>query len=191
MNRILIAAVAVGFYALLVNVEAGAVKPTPIKKVVKKGDKITVKVKSPKKKTLPARQVVAKQKTTDINPPEKWDFFQFGVWFDVPSVTRTSNVYGIKIGAPFCSGQGTVKGIETAVFCGATDSITGLQACIITSVTKRIDGLQFSIVNYAEEVEGLQLGVVNIAKKKSFQIGILNYIEDAAIPWLPIVNFKF
>lgn len=123
--------------------------------------------------------------------PELWDFLEFGFWFDVPSSTKNSNVYGIKIGAPFCSGQGKVNGIETAVFCGATENIKGLQACILGSISKRLDGVQFSIVNYCEEVTGLQLGVVNIAKKKSFQLGIVNYIEDGAIPFMPVVNFRF
>ncbi len=122
---------------------------------------------------------------------ETWDFLQFGVWFNTPKATQYSNVYGIKIGAPICSGYGTVKGIETAVFCGATDNITGLQACIITSCSKHLTGLQFSIINYANVVDGVQLGILNIATKQSFQIGILNHIEGAAIPWLPVFNWKF
>lgn len=121
----------------------------------------------------------------------EWDFLQFGFWFDVPSSTVDTEVYGIKIGAPFCSGKAYVRGIETAVFCGASDNVSGLQACILASVSKKMQGLQFSIVNYSNEVSGLQLGVLNIAKDKSFQIGILNHIEGAAIPWLPVFNFKF
>ena len=121
----------------------------------------------------------------------QWDFFSLALWFDVPYSTSYSNVCGIKIGAPFCSGKGVVRGLETAVFCGATDHIQGMQACILVSKSEKVSGMQFSIVNYATEISGLQLGVVNVSQKKSFQLGIVNYIEDAAIPFMPICNFKF
>lgn len=177
--------------AILTNVKAAKAK-TNQKPAVKTAKQTVSSTKPTTQNKVVKTEIPPKTcKTKPIDSPEKWDFFQFGVWFDIPSITKHSNVYGIKIGAPFCSGDGTVKGIETAVFCGATDNITGLQACILTSVSKQLNGVQFSIVNCAETVEGLQLGVVNIAKNKSFQIGILNYIEDGAIPWLPIVNFKF
>ncbi|MDD5699331.1 MAG: hypothetical protein PHH77_12015 [Victivallaceae bacterium] len=122
---------------------------------------------------------------------DKWDFVEIGFWFDVPSYTANSQVYGVKVGAPFCSGKGVVNGIETAVFCGATDNINGLQACILCSKSKHLNGIQFSIVNYGEEVNGLQFGIVNVAKKKAFQLGIVNYIEGATFPWMPIINFRF
>ncbi|MDD3118826.1 MAG: hypothetical protein PHQ27_06590 [Victivallales bacterium] len=121
----------------------------------------------------------------------QWDFLTIGFWFDVPRSTSYMDTYGLKVGAPFCSGRGMVKGLETAVFCGATDHINGMQACILAAKSEQVDGMQFSIVNYATSISGLQLGVVNLAAKKSFQIGIVNYIEDAPIPFLPICNFKF
>lgn len=130
-------------------------------------------------------------KADAVADDDGWDFFQLGVWFDTPSSTADSNVYGIKVGAPFCSGTGTVSGVETAVFCGATDNINGLQACILASVSKHVDGMQFSIVNYVEEVNGLQLGVVNVAKEKGLQVGIVNYIEGGVIPVMIIANWKF
>ncbi|MDD5728482.1 MAG: hypothetical protein PHV59_07970 [Victivallales bacterium] len=122
---------------------------------------------------------------------EKWDFIQPCFWFGVPTSTATTDVYGVKVGAPFCSGTGVVTGVETAVICGATDNINGLQACIIFSKSKRINGVQFSIVNYCEEVNGLQLGVVNVAKSKAFQLGIVNYIEENTFPWMPVFNCRF
>lgn len=122
---------------------------------------------------------------------EVWDFFELGIWFGVPTSTLTSNICGIKVGAPFCSGSGKVHGVETAVFCGATDNVSGVQACILTAVSQNVKGMQFSIVNYGTDVNGLQLGVVNIAKKRGLQIGICNYVEDGAIPFMPFVNWKF
>lgn len=132
--------------------------------------------------------------TTEATQPsviEKWDSVQFGFWFGFPPSTQRNNVCGIKIGAPFCDGPYKVDGVETALFCGATDNINGVQACVLVAVSKKLEGLQFSIVNIGKIVKGLQLGVVNVASKESFQIGIVNYIEGAKIPCLPIINFKF
>jgi hypothetical protein len=122
---------------------------------------------------------------------DAWDFFEIGFFFGAPASTQNSQICGIKIGAPLCDGQGVVNGVETAVFCGATDNINGAQACILASISKKLEGLQFSIVNVGEVVNGLQLGVVNCATRKSFQLGIVNYIEGNAIPVLPVINFKF
>ena len=141
---------------------------------------------------------VAKPATTPAAPASvingaqnQWDFFTIGFGFDVPNSTSYMDTYGMKVGAPFCSGKGKVRGLETAVFCGATDNISGMQSCILVSKSEKVDGMQFSIVNYATTISGLQLGVVNLASKKSFQVGIVNYIEDAPIPFLPICNYKF
>ncbi len=122
---------------------------------------------------------------------EKWDFIQFGLWFGVPSATMHTKVNGVKVGAPFCSGKGIVNGVEGAVLCGASDRVNGVQASGVLSKSKRVDGLQFSIVNSSEEVNGVQLGIVNIAKNKSFQIGLINYIEDSTLPWMILINFRF
>ena len=121
----------------------------------------------------------------------KWDFFQLGFWFDVPSSMSKIDVYGTRVGAPFCSGKAKVCGVETALFCGATETVYGAQACVLSSVGKYVDGLQLAVVNYCEKVDGVQVGVVNIATKESCQVGIFNYIEGAPIPVLPLVNFKF
>ena len=180
-------------FALNVNVQAAA------KSCPKSCNKAAVKKECPKtaKKVCPKTQKAcpkakeacatkcAKKKS------EKWDFIQPCFWFGVPTSTATTDVYGVKVGAPFSSGTGVVTGIETAVICGATDNINGLQACIIFSKSKKLNGLQFSIINYCEEVNGLQLGVVNVAKKKAFQLGIINYIEENAFPWMPVFNFRF
>jgi hypothetical protein len=143
------------------------------------------------KKACRMKQKCNKKAVKCAAPTKKWDFIQLGFWFDVPSSTINTDVYGVKVGAPFCSGRGVVNGIETAVICGATDNINGLQACIILSKAKHLTGLQFGIINDCEKVDGVQLGVVNMAESKSFQIGIINYIKDNPFPWMPIMNFRF
>ncbi|MCP3968637.1 MAG: hypothetical protein GY750_20170 [Lentisphaerae bacterium] len=126
-----------------------------------------------------------------IEKPKPWDFFQLGFWFGIPPQTEYSDVYGIRVGVPFCGGQGHVYGVETAIFCGGTDYVNGVQACIMVSKSKKVVGFQGAIVTYADEVEGLQLGILNMAKNKSFQLGIINYIENGTIPFMPVINFRF
>lgn len=122
---------------------------------------------------------------------KEWDFLQIGIWFGVPAQTDNTDVYGIRIGAPFCGGRSKVIGLETAVFCGATDYVKGAQACIITSISKKVVGFQGSIINFCDEVEGLQFGIVNVAEDKAFQLGILNFIKNSSVPFFPVINFRF
>lgn len=126
-----------------------------------------------------------------VIPSEKWDFLQIGFWFGFPSSTNNVKVGGIKVGAPISSGEAGVCGIEAALLCAATDNINGIQTSCIFTKSKVVNGLQFSIMNWGEEVNGLQLGVVNVATGKAFQIGIVNYIKGAVIPWMPVINLKF
>lgn len=47
------------------------------------------------------------------------------------------------------------------------------------------------MVNIVKKIYGLQLGVVNIAEDVSFQIGLINYIENSALPVFPVINVRF
>ncbi len=146
-----------------------------------------------KSTSLPAKNVQPRAQSPTTAPAEspEWDFVQIGVWFGVPKQTNNTDVYGIKIGVPFCGGKKKVAGLETAVLCGATDRIEGAQACIITSISKKVVGFQGSIVNFCDDVEGLQFGIINFAKNRAFQLGILNFIDNSSVPFFPIVNFRF
>jgi hypothetical protein len=210
---------------------------------------------------LQGADAVAKEGKDPLN---EWTFFQLGFWFDVPSYTRTSNVYFLKLGCPTSSGIGRVKGNELAIFWAGTDyveglqssfivcenrrmdgvqaslgfcqskeKLNGLQACAgvnmsettngfqpgainiagdvnglqmaaITTISKDINGAQFSIVNFSKKLngfqasavnmadggDGVQLGVVNIGNKRGIQFGLINYIKDGWIPFLPIFNIS-
>ncbi len=78
-------------------------------------------------------------------------------------------------------------------FCGniATGDVDGFQAGLF-NVAVNVNGVQLSGVNVARgEVCGTQLGFVNIAKKKSFQFGLVNIIKDGPLPFFPFFNFSF
>ncbi|MFA6290718.1 MAG: hypothetical protein WC637_02990 [Victivallales bacterium] len=120
-----------------------------------------------------------------------WEFFELVFIPGVPSSSRYSKIYGIKIGAPISGGSGIVDGLEASLFASMTANVNGFQTAGFYVESQKVNGLQFSIVNSADDVGGVQLGIVNIAQKKGFQIGLVNYIKDGAVPFLPIVNFNF
>ena len=121
----------------------------------------------------------------------KWDFFQLGFWFGVPSQTETSDVCGMKLGVPSCGGSGHVYGLETSVCASGTDYVKGVQCSLLVDVSKKVTGVQGAVINYCETVKGLQLGVLNFAKDGAFQFGLLNHIESSPVPYLPICNVYF
>lgn len=199
MKRLLLTAGLLASFLVSVQAEEKIVKDTkPVAPIVQKA---AAPVTVPTAKAEPAvaapvktepAPVVNAAKTEPASVKPEWDFIQFGFWFGFPSQTKNTNVYGVKIGAPFCSGKETVAGVETALFCGATDNIEGVQACVITSISKKVSGFQGSIVNICDEVDGVQFGIFNQAKTKAFQIGLINIITDGkGLKFMPIINFSF
>lgn len=164
---------------------------------------MTVAVQAQTKAAAPAKLPIVQKQTAQAQPqaqaqPTKkvckkaspYDIFQLGLWFDQPTDTKYTDVFGLKVGAPICSGDASVYGIETAVICGATREVNGLSACILWSDVEVMNGIQFSIVNIAKKCTGLQLSVVNYAEDSSFQLGILNYNKNGFLPWFPVINFS-
>ncbi len=121
----------------------------------------------------------------------KWDFFQLGFWFGVPTQTNATDVNGMKLGIPACGGVGHVYGLETSVCASGTDYVKGVQCSLLVDVSKKVTGVQGAVINYSETVDGLQLGVLNMAKNGAFQFGVLNYIENSPLPYFPICNVYF
>lgn len=121
---------------------------------------------------------------------ESYDMFQLAFCENVPTNTATVTTYGVKVGAPISMGA-PVFGVEAAVFYAGSDEVTGFQGSLIAAHAKKITGLQLAIVSLAETCDGLQIGIYNHAAGNSFQLGILNHIEGAAVPFLPVVNFRF
>ena len=71
-------------------------------------------------------------------------------------------------------------------------NFTGLMLSGFNVGNAEIKGLQAGIYNSASEVKGVQIGVINYASSLSgLQIGAINIAKNAAIPVLPVINFKF
>lgn len=129
-------------------------------------------------------------------PPAKeqqWDFLSITFVPGVPRTADVFNVYGLKLGLPIGFGSGSfVAGVEGSLFVSMSDEVYGVQAAPLFNNGRKIEGLQAStLVNIADNVKGLQFGIVNVAKEKSFQIGLLNFIKDSSVPFFPFVNFRF
>lgn len=121
-----------------------------------------------------------------------WDFIYLAFFPDVPSSANEVEVYGVKVGAPVSFGEDSyVAGTELSIFANLTGRVDGFQAAPLFNDARQIAGMQASVVNIAKEVNGVQLGLVNCSEKSGFQIGLVNYIKDSCVPFLPIINCKF
>ncbi len=139
----------------------------------------------------PAKAQATAQKTTaqTVQKEENWTGFQLGFLPGAPSDMLTDPVYGIKLGAPICLGA-PVWGLEASVLYSGSESVSGVQCSVIFSQANTVTGLQFSPVNFVKSCFGLQLGIYNSAQDKTFQIGLLNHIENGPLPWMIVMNFN-
>lgn len=144
-------------------------------------DNVAVPVQTPQP-IVPIVQPVAKTVSADQQSPlDQWSVFQLGFWFDQPSATANSNVYGIKTGWPISSGQGSVYGLEASWFAAATDHIQGVQACWVYTGNTDMQGVQASLACNVNQnrFRGLQAGVVNVAGDiQGFQPGAVNVANN-------------
>ena len=145
------------------------------------------------------KPTVAKKADQDIPevPPgarNKWTIFQIGFLPLFPNFTKVSNVYGVKLGIPMCSGYGRVYGIEPSILYSGTRYVGGIQAtfwgaCLAReiygiqassfgpSITGRIYGLQaVGTLGMAEEVYGAQVAPVTMCGSEltGIQFGVVN-----------------
>lgn len=105
-----------------------------------------------------------------------------------PIFTYAGNFNGAQASAFNISGNGI--GFQAAAIANLSKDMTGFQAAVITNVTGKTAGFQTSLLNFAEESKGIQVGFLNMSKKTGTQIGILNFIEDGAIPFCPFFNLS-
>ena len=121
-----------------------------------------------------------------------YEFFSRTVCPGGSTAPDSVDVYGFRIGAPVAFGNDSfVAGIELSILAGMSNEVYGLQAAPIFVSADHVEGIQFSVVNIVKKIYGLQLGVVNIAEDVSFQIGLINYIENSALPVFPVINVRF
>lgn len=159
-----------------------AKKAVPKKTHVKK----TVEVPVDEKETFSAPET----------PPDSlrhWSLFQIGFLPLFPSYTKSSNVYGMKLGAPMCSGYGRVFGIEPSILYSGTRYVKGVQASFWgTCIARRVYGVQASsfgpsitgtifgiqadgTLALAEEVSGFQVAPVTMSVDLTgIQFGAVN-----------------
>ena len=70
-------------------------------------------------------------------------------------------------------------------------NVNGLQVGVWNWV-EDFNGWQVGIVNTTEKCRGLQFGAINVTHRMyGVQIGFVNVIQEADVPFLPIVNWYF
>ena len=116
---------------------------------------------------------------TQENP---WSLLQVGFWFDFPTNTQNSDVYGLKVGMPISGGHGTVNGIEVGWFASCTDNVNGLQVNWVYCQSRCLNGIQssFLVCRNTEFLNGLQatLGFCQSGNLKGAQGSIVNISGD-------------
>lgn len=124
-------------------------------------------------------------------PADNWTFFQIGFFPGIPGCTETSNVYGLKLGAPMVGGYGRVCGIEPSFFYSGTDYIKGIQAAWVGySDAKEVYGLQASMgACNVDKLTGIQTGAVCVADKVTgIQLAGVSVLNDVTGIQAGIVN---
>ncbi len=114
-------------------------------------------------------------------PSDNYTFFQLGFFPGIPGSMETSNVYGLKLGAPMVCGYGRAYGIEPSFFYSGTDYIKGVQAAWVGySDAKEVLGLQASMGTCnVNEFKGIQTGAVCVAETGSgIQLSGVGVIDD-------------
>ena len=123
-------------------------------------------------------------------PSYPWTFINLQFFPTVPPNAGTTQTNGVKVGAPITDGEAPVFGLEASVFWAGTDETNGIQCSLIACDAKKVTGIQFSLVNMSVSVCGVQIGIVNYAQDKTFQIGLLNFIKNGPIFFIPFVNYN-
>lgn len=153
-------------------------------------------VKAQSKKAVVLRVDEKDVDQTPETPPDSmkhWSLFQIGFLPQFPSYTKSSNVYGFKLGAPMCSGFGRVFGLEAGVLYCGTRYVKGIQATFWgTCIAREVYGIQASsfgpsitgtlvgiqadgTLSMAEEVTGFQVAPVTMSDDLTgIQFGAVN-----------------
>ena len=116
------------------------------------------------KKTTSTRKVRRARRVKEDIPEvaprslDQWTFFQIGFMPNWPNFTKTSNVFGLKIGAPMCSGYGRVYGVEPSLLYSGTRYIGGVQATLWgTCIAREVYGVQAS--SFGPSITGTIFGI--------------------------------
>lgn len=117
--------------------------------------------------------------------------------------SQNDEVFGLDLGLVSDIGEAdaiSLNAVNTAV------SLKGGQAGIYNRVACEALGVQLGLYNLCDSVYGGQIGLVNAAQSvggcqiglfnrcismNGIQVGLINIIEDAEVPFFPIVNASF
>ena len=134
-------------------------------------------------------------------------------------VCENRKIDGVQASAGFCQSRETMNGLQACGGVNMSETtngfqpgalniagdVNGLQMAATTTICKDINGAQFSFVNYSQKLNGfqasvvnmadggngVQLGVVNITNKRGIQFGLVNYIKDGWVPFIPLFNISW
>ena len=140
---------------------------------------------------------------TGIIRDAKWTPLQISVW-PVHLCSPRTDVYGLAVSPGLIGLAGKVYGISggiiffqgenygvTTGICASGMKNNALSIGVFNSWRKN-NGISIGLANFIEnKKEGrntLQIGVFNQAHS-GLQIRLLNYNPNAAIPWMPVINF--
>ena len=106
---------------------------------------------------------------------------------------NNSSVTGLDFGLVNRTSEKMSYGVQFGVLGIADRGFTGWQYNSVNVCHIEFKGFQLGLVNYVEDANGFMLGVVNYARRlHGLQIGLFNLIEAGGVaPVLPIVNWAF
>ena len=133
----------------------------------------------------------------------KWTPLQISVW-PMHLCSPRTDVYGLAVSPGFIGFSNKVYGISCGIIFFQNENY-GVTTGILSSGMKN-NALSLGVFNTWEKNNGVSIGLVNfVADKKEnrntlqigvfnqansgLQIGLLNYNPNAAIPWMPLINF--
>ena len=173
----------------------------PVKQTAKKTTvKASVQPSSPRVSQVEKHE---QDLTVPPRPKNKWSIFQIGFAPQWPGFTKVSNVYGLKLGIPMCSGYGRVYGVEPSILYSGTRHVWGIQASFWgVSLAQEIRGIQASsfgpslasqliglqavgTLGMADHVVGAQIAPVTMCSEDvtGFQFGVVNMAK-------PVTGFQ-
>jgi len=126
-----------------------------------------------------------------IQKEKGWTIFELGILPGIPQWDPDVRVTGLKVGAPFSTGDTELYGLDISFFGSGSGYAAGVQLSSIAVWAKRADGLQLAPVTVADRCNGLQFGLVNIAKNGAVQLGLLNFIKDSPLPFMILCNVYY
>ena len=138
-----------------------------------------------------------------LMPPRTETNSDYYEWFDANEFTGVqiaplgnvaSCLEGVQIAGIVNRSDGYhTDGLQLALGMNISRRMRGVQAALVANKAEEsLSGVQIGLFNYGENVSGLQIGFGNYAHHlEGVQIGLFNLAEDAAVPFLPILNARF